>query len=99
MLKDAEKAAQLRKNGKLAHIPANYKLVRTCTGRFDSDSPYFYASYDETNEAEDYLKNLKNRSSKGTIVVLGDKYSDRHTIRIHGQMYLGVEPPFVRAIS
>ena len=71
MLKDAEKAAQLRKNGKLAHIPANYKLVRTCTGRFDSDSPYFYASYDETNEAEDYLKNLKNRSSKGTIVVLG----------------------------
>ena len=28
-----------------------------------------------------------------------DKYSDRHTIRIHGQMYLGVEPPFVRAIS
>ena len=22
--------------------------------------------------------------------------SDRHTMRIHGQMYLGVEPPFVR---
>ena len=28
-----------------------------------------------------------------------NKYSDRHTIRIHGQMYLCVEPPFVRAIS
>jgi len=28
-----------------------------------------------------------------------DKHSDRHTMRIHGQMYLGVEPPFVRAIS
>ena len=28
-----------------------------------------------------------------------DKYSDRHTMRIHGQMYLGVEPPFVRAIA
>ena len=28
-----------------------------------------------------------------------NKRSDRHTIRIHGQMYLGVEPPFVRAIS
>jgi len=24
--------------------------------------------------------------------------SDRHTMRIHGQMYLGVEPPFVRLI-
>lgn len=25
--------------------------------------------------------------------------SDRHTMRIHGQVYLGVEPPFVRLIS
>ena len=24
------------------------------------------------------------------------KNSERHTMRIHGQMYLGVEPPFVR---
>ena len=28
-----------------------------------------------------------------------NKYSDRHTIRIHGKMYFGVEPPFVRSIS
>ena len=28
-----------------------------------------------------------------------DKYSDRHTMRIHGQMYLGIEPPLVRLIS
>ena len=28
-----------------------------------------------------------------------DKESHRHTIRIHGQMYLGVEPPFVRSIA
>lgn len=28
-----------------------------------------------------------------------DKTSDRHTMRIHGQMYFGVEPPFVRAMS
>lgn len=25
-----------------------------------------------------------------------DNDSERHTMRIHGQMYLGVEPPFVR---
>ncbi len=28
-----------------------------------------------------------------------NKDSDRHTMRIHGQMYLGIEPPFVLAIS
>ena len=28
-----------------------------------------------------------------------DKESHRHTMRIHGQMYLGVEPPFVRLIA
>lgn len=28
-----------------------------------------------------------------------DKESHRHTKRIHGQMYLGVEPPFVRPIA
>ena len=28
-----------------------------------------------------------------------NKHSDRHTMRIHGQMYLGVESPFVRPIS
>ena len=30
---------------------------------------------------------------------LCDKDSDRQTLRIHGQMYLGVEPPFVRPMS
>ena len=34
--------------------------------------------------------------SSGTLC---NKDSDRHTMRIHGQMYLGVEPPFVRFIS
>ena len=28
-----------------------------------------------------------------------DKESHRHTMRIHGQMYLRVEPPFVRPIA
>ena len=28
-----------------------------------------------------------------------DKESHRHTMRIHGQMYLGVAPPFVRPIA
>jgi hypothetical protein len=28
-----------------------------------------------------------------------NNYSDRQTMRIHGQMYLGVEPPFERLIA
>ncbi len=28
-----------------------------------------------------------------------NKHSDRQTLRIHGQMSLGVEPPFVRRMS
>ena len=70
-LKESEEAANLVKEGKLAHIPSGFKLVSTCTGRFESDSPYFYSAYNCENEAESYLKTLKNRSSKGTIVVLG----------------------------
>ena len=34
--------------------------------------------------------------SSGTLC---DKYSDRHTICIHGKVNLGIEPPFVRLIS
>ena len=70
-LKEAEAAAKLVKEGKLAHIPSSFKLVSTCTGRFESDSPYFYSAYNCENESANYLSTLKNRSSKGTIVVLG----------------------------
>jgi len=34
--------------------------------------------------------------SSGTFC---NKHSDRHTMRIHGQVYLGVEPPFVRPMA
>jgi len=34
--------------------------------------------------------------SSGTF---NDKHSDQHTMRIHGQVYLGVEPPFVRSMA
>ena len=34
-----------------------------------------------------------------SIGTLCNNDSDRHTMRIHGQVYLGIEPPFVRLIS
>jgi len=46
-------AAALVKQGKLAHIPATYKMVDTCTGEFSAETPYFYGGYYEENEAAD----------------------------------------------
>ena len=46
------------------------------------------------NTAYEFLSKLAIR--RGTCC---NKYSDWITIRIHGQMYLGIEPPFVRSMS
>ena len=72
VINEAETAAKLLKDGKLAHISASYKMVDTCAGEFNAETPYFYASYDKQNEAAAFLEERKNsRSKKGTIIVLG----------------------------
>lgn len=74
IITEAEKAATLRAEGKLAHIPATYKMVDTCAGEFNAETPYFYGGFDAENEAASFLKDMeanKKRSSKGTIIVLG----------------------------
>ena len=74
IITEAEKAAGLRAEGKLAHIPATYKMVDTCAGEFNAETPYFYGGFDAENEAASFLKDMeanKKRSSKGTIIVLG----------------------------
>lgn len=73
-LKDSETAAKLRSEGKLAHIPATYKMVDTCAGEFNAETPYFYGGYNAENEAKEFLDEIaqnKAKSSKGTIIVLG----------------------------
>ena len=74
IITEAEKAAGLRAEGKLAQIPATYKMVDTCAGEFNAETPYFYGGFDAENEAASFLKDMeanKKRSSKGTIIVLG----------------------------
>ena len=47
-------------------------------------------------------ENAVNQGASFFTVMNGtrcNKYSDRHTIRIHGQMYFGVKPPFVTPMS
>ena len=46
-----------------------YKMVDTCAAEFEAQTPYFYATYDEENEAEDFIG--KQAQKKPCVVVLG----------------------------
>ena len=48
---------------------ASYRMVDTCAGEFKASTPYFYSSYDDDNEAEQFIK--ENNSDKKTIIVFG----------------------------
>ncbi len=57
--------------------PRSFKMVDTCAGEFDAETPYFYSTTGGENEAEKFLQERqggareKTSSSKGNIVVLG----------------------------
>ena len=73
-LKEAKMAKELVRQGKLAHIPATFKMVDTCAGEFNAETPYFYAGYNKENEASLFLDDWQSKgkkSKKGTIIVLG----------------------------
>ncbi len=46
-----------------------YKMVDTCAAEFEAQTPYFYATYDEQNEAEEFIQ--KRGGKKPCVVVLG----------------------------
>lgn len=48
---------------------ASYKIVDTCAGEFRAKTPYFYSTFDEENEAEEFIK--ASASSKKTVIVFG----------------------------
>ncbi|MBD5143241.1 MAG: carbamoyl-phosphate synthase large subunit [Ruminococcus sp.] len=49
------------------HKNAVYKMVDTCAGEFKAETPYFYATYDDENEAEQFIQR-KNTGKKKVIV-------------------------------
>ncbi|MDE7094285.1 MAG: carbamoyl-phosphate synthase large subunit, partial [Oscillospiraceae bacterium] len=49
------------------HKNAVYKMVDTCAGEFKAETPYFYATYDSENEAEQFIQR-KNTGKKKVIV-------------------------------
>ncbi len=50
-------------------LPAVYKMVDTCAAEFEAETPYFYSTYDEVNEAEQFIKTRS--TDKKTIIVFG----------------------------
>lgn len=46
-----------------------YKMVDTCAAEFDAETPYFYSTFDEENEAEEFIK--EKGSNKETVMVFG----------------------------
>ena len=50
------------------HRSPVYKMVDTCAAEFEAQRPYFYATYDEENEAAEFLA---KREKKPCVMVLG----------------------------
>lgn len=50
-------------------LAASYKMVDTCAAEFKAQTPYFYSTYDEENEAKEFIDNAK--SDKKKVIVFG----------------------------
>ncbi|MCI2062024.1 MAG: carbamoyl-phosphate synthase large subunit [Eubacteriaceae bacterium] len=50
-------------------IPAAFKMVDTCAAEFEAETPYFYATYDEENEAAEFIK--EHSTGKKKVIVFG----------------------------
>jgi len=48
---------------------SSYKLVDTCAAEFEAKTPYFYSTYDEENEAKEFIE--KQNSDKKKVIVFG----------------------------
>lgn len=57
---EQSKVRSLRKNNQIVPV---YKMVDTCAAEFESNTPYFYSSYDEQNESLP--------TAKQSVIVIG----------------------------
>ena len=51
--------------GKILFPPRSFKMVDTCAGEFDAETPYFYSTTGGDNEAALYLEELHNGALRG----------------------------------
>ena len=50
-------------------VHAVFKMVDTCAGEFKAETPYFYSTYDEENEALQFME--RTASGKKKVIVFG----------------------------
>jgi len=51
------------------HQHSVFKMVDTCAGEFKAETPYFYSTYDDENEAEQFIK--RTDTGKKKVIVFG----------------------------
>ena len=51
------------------HKHSVFKMVDTCAGEFKAETPYFYSTYDDENEAEQFIE--RTHSGKKKVIVFG----------------------------
>ena len=51
------------------HLAQSYKMVDTCAGEFKAETPYFYSTFSQENEAADFIK--ERNTGKKRIIVFG----------------------------
>ena len=51
------------------HRNAVYKMVDTCAGEFKAETPYFYSTFDDENEAEQFIE--RTNTGKKKVIVFG----------------------------
>ena len=51
------------------HKSAVYKMVDTCAGEFKAETPYFYSTFDEENEAAEFIE--RQNTGKKKVIVFG----------------------------
>ena len=51
------------------HKPYSYKMVDTCASEFSAVTPYFYSTYDEEDEALEYVTDFAHK--KPVVIVFG----------------------------
>lgn len=59
------------------HRHAVYKMVDTCAGEFKAETPYFYSTYDEENEAKEFIERQHSDKKKSLYSVPARFESDR----------------------
>ncbi|MBR3751213.1 MAG: carbamoyl-phosphate synthase large subunit [Clostridia bacterium] len=64
-----DKTIKSLNSGEFTPMHAVFKMVDTCAAEFAAQTPYFYSTYDDVNEAEEFLASKESR--KPTVMVFG----------------------------